>query len=153
VDITIHLGDREHHIQGPDHVVRLGIHRVLTVDHRIRGRTLLGIMHDRIRTKTLDRVEGELSIAQVSDKEFELVAGDIAPRLYPVTQRLDGHQALQAQLVVVGTAGEVVQHGNIVAPVREVQRSRPAEVTVTAENENPHRVASCRAEWMHLPIR
>ncbi len=94
MDIAIHLGDREHHVQGADDVVRLGVHRVLAIDHRVRSGALLGVVHDRAGPKPAYRVEDELGVAQVADKQFELVAGDLAPHLYPVAQRLDGHQTL-----------------------------------------------------------
>ena len=62
----------------------------------------------------------------------------------------DGHQAVDAHLEVVATAGEVVDDADLMAPSGQVQRRRPTEVAVTTEDQNVHVVSSSRSGTVPL---
>ena len=47
--------------------------------------------------------------------------------------------------LVVAPAGEVVEHGRVVAAVGQMQRGRPPQVTVTAQDEYAHGSAAFRS--------
>ena len=54
MDLWVRLSDGVHQVQRAHHVVDLRVDGVLTVDHRIGGRTLLTEVHDRVRSALSD---------------------------------------------------------------------------------------------------
>ena len=138
VNIRVCFGNRVQQIESSDNVVRLGVDRVFAVNHRVGGRTLFREMHDRIGSEFAERAVGEVGVHEVADEHVDPVSGQLLPGPHPYAQRLDRHQTLRAQLVLVLPAGEIVQHPYVVAVLRQMQSRRPAEVSVTAENQNSH---------------
>jgi SagB-type dehydrogenase family enzyme len=114
VNVAVELGDRVEQVERADHVVLLGVDRVLAVDHRVRRGPLLGVVHDRVRLEIGERRIGELGVAQVADVAADPLPGQLPPDLDPGLQRRDRHQRLDPELVVVAAAGEVVQHRHLV---------------------------------------
>ena len=68
----------------------------------------------------------------------DLAAGDLAPGVDPLGERADRRQRVGRLLVVPAAAREVVDDEDLVAARGEPHRGRPAEVAVTAEDEDPH---------------
>ena len=60
------------------------------------------------------------------------------PHAYASGQRLDRHQALHAELMVVLAADEVVHDPDLVPDLGQVQCSRPAQVSIAAKYQYPH---------------
>ncbi len=143
VDVRIDLGDRVQHVQRADDVVDLGVDGVLAVDHRVRRGPLLGEVHDRVRAEVADHVVGEVGVGQVADVAADLLPGQLVPGPDPGLEGLDRHQAVDAHLEVVAAAGEVVEHGDVVADLGQMQGRRPAEVAVAAENQDFHSCSCC----------
>ena len=75
------------------------------------------------------------------------LAAHLAPCTHPVVQRLDGNQAARSELFVILTAHGVVDDTDVVTLARQVDRRRPAEVAVAAEDENTHDCLSGVSEW------
>jgi hypothetical protein len=138
VDVGVDLGDRVQEIQGADDVVGLGVDGVRLVDHGVGCGALLGEVHDGVGGEGADGVGGELGVAQVSDVTGDVLAGQLRPRGQPDRQGLDRHQALDPELLVVATAGEVVDNADLVAGRRQVQCCGPAEIAVRPEDQDPH---------------
>jgi hypothetical protein len=138
VDVRVGLGDGVEHVERADHVVLLGVDRVPAVDHRVRRGPLLGVVHDRVGPEVLDDVIREHGVGQVADVHADREAGQLPPHRDPGPQRLDRHQGLDPELVVVVPADEVVGHRHLVAGLRQVQRRRPAQVPVPAQHQDPH---------------
>ena len=70
--------------------------------------------------------------------EADLAPGDLLPGPQPLTDRPDRSQRLHLEVDVDLPAAEVVQDGDVMAAVRQVQRRRPAAEPVAAENQNAH---------------
>ena len=138
VDVGVGLGDREQHVQVPDHVVLLGVHRVRPVDHRVRRGPLLGEVDHGLGLEVPDDVVGEQRVGQVTDVHADLLAGQLLPHRDPRLQRLDRHQGLDPELVVVVPADEVVGDRHLMAGLRQVQRCRPAQIPVPAQHQDFH---------------
>jgi hypothetical protein len=149
----VDLGDGIEHVQGANHVVRLGVHGVLAVNHGVRGGSLLGVVHDRVGFEVGDHLVGEVRVAQITDKDADLLARDLSPDSHSGLQALDGHQAVDTHLVVITAPREVVRRRNHVTGRRQVQSGAPAQVAVAAQNEDLHETSrvslSCRSRCNH----
>ncbi len=142
VDARVDLRDRVQQRQRAEHVVRLGVERVRPVDHRVRRGPLLGEVHDGVRPERPDHRVGEDRVAQVAHVAPDGGAGQRLPQGDPGAQRLDRHQRLDPELVVVVPASEVVGHRHLMAAGRQVKRRRPAQVAVTAKHQDSHAASS-----------
>ena len=141
MDGRVDLGDRVEQIEGADHVVVLGIGGVPAVDHRIRRGPLLGEVDDRLRREFANRTGQESGVQEIAFVTSDPLARDLFPGFDPDPQVFDRDQAFDTEFDVVPTAGEVVEDGHFMASVGQVQRRRPAEVSVAAENEHSHGAA------------
>src|SRR5262249_31779761 len=108
------------------------------VNHRVRRRALLGKVHDGIGPKFADRFGEKFVIGDVTDQQVDRFSRVCIPRAEPLGQGADGSEGLDAQLKIPLTAYEIIDDGYIVAPLREIQRGRPAAVTIATEHGNPH---------------
>src|SRR5262249_62261868 len=52
--------------------------------------------------------------------------------------RFEGNEPLHASLVVVLPANEVVAEGDVMTSARQMQRSRPTEVSAPTQDQDPH---------------
>ena len=75
---------------------------------------------------------------QVQVHEPDLAARDLLPGPHPLADRPDRRERLHLKLVVDVPTAEVVQDGDVMTAVRQVQRSRPATEPVAAKNQNAH---------------
>src|ERR1022692_4106494 len=141
VDLRVGLGDRVQHVEVADHVVGLGVDRVLPVNHGVRRGALLGEVNPRVGPEVLHYVVGKRRVHQVADVGLDVFAGVLPPHRNAGLQGLDGNQAVNAELVVIPSTGEIVRHRDVVAARREVQRGRPPEIAVPAQHQDPHDLA------------
>ena len=65
--------------------------------------------------------------------------GDLLPGRDAPLQLADRDERVDAHLVVVVAADEVVDDADVVAALRQVQRRGPTEIAVPAEYQDPHR--------------
>ena len=97
----IELGDRVEQVQGTDDVVHLGVDGVRTVDHRVRRRSLLGEVDDRVGLEFTHRLVDEDVVCEVADERLDRVARNLLPSRHPPLELTDRDQAVDAHLVVV----------------------------------------------------
>jgi len=138
MDVGIDLLDGVEHVQGADHVVVLRVDGMLTVDHRIGRGALLREVDDRVGPEPVDHVERGVGVGQIGDERVDRPARVLVPGPGPRVQRLDGDEALDTHLVVVLPPHEVVADRHLVTAVREMQRGRPAQVSVAAQDQGAH---------------
>ena len=112
--------DGVHHIEVPDHVVDLGVDRVLPVDHGVGGRALLAEVHNGVGLALGDHAVGEGGVGQVPDAHVDGMARQVLPACDVLLERGDGHQAVDAHLAVVLAPHQVVDHGDLMAQGREM---------------------------------
>src|SRR5207244_7752221 len=108
VDVGVGLLDRVEDVQGADHVVVLGVHGVLAVDHRIGRGALFREVNDRVGTEPVDHVEGRVRVRQVGDERVDQPACVLVPGSDARVQRRNGNEALDTHFVVVLPTYDVV---------------------------------------------
>src|SRR5690606_19696018 len=126
---------------------------VLTIDHRIRCRPLLTEVDDRLGCELPHGPVQEVGVHQVADIHGDLFTRDLLPRRDADLQVLDRDQALRAELLVVSSAGEIVEDGDFMAAIRKVEGRRPPQVSVTTENEDSHGSPASRSSSLRTPER
>ena len=117
-------------VERPDHVRVLGLDRRVARLHRVRRRGLLAVVDDDLGLKAGDHGVEELAVGDVADMSLDLVSGDLLPRRDPLDERRQRRQRVGRLLEVPAAAGEVVDDGDLVPPVAETQRRRPAEIAI-----------------------
>src|SRR5205085_6384694 len=73
----------------------------------------------------------------------------LEPGRDPLLERGDRDQALDGHLLVVSAASEVVVDGYVVAERTQMQGCRPAQVSVTAKNQDLHSGAPAPVRWVN----
>ena len=126
-------------VQGSGNVVDLGEDGPVVVNHGIRSGWLLAIVNNRLRLKGVEHAFDDSIVAQVADKQFQLSPLDRSPHLDPVVKGLNGYQGLGVEFEFPSSFSEVVEHRHFVTGLRQVQRSGPAEITVSAQYQDIHR--------------
>jgi len=132
------FGNRVHDIEVADHVVDLGVDGVLAVDHGVRGRTLLAEVHHCFGLEVADDPVGEGGVGQVAHPDADIAPGELLPLRHPVLYGCDRNEAVDTHFLVVLTTDQIVDDGDVVPASRKVQGRRPAQIPVTAQNQNPH---------------
>ena len=120
VAIGLQFAQGEKKIQRADYVVDLGVDGVAAVNHRVRGRALLGEMNDGLGLEIFDDVAEEFVVADIANVGFDGAAGEAVPDAKAVGERADGSEGLRAQLVVPLAADEVVHDGYFMALLGQV---------------------------------
>jgi hypothetical protein len=77
-------------------------------------------------------------VAEIDDVEGDPFAGQFLPSFDAAPQRRDRDQAVHSVFQVEATAGQVVDHPHVVTARRQMERLRPAEIAISAEQQNPH---------------
>src|SRR5690242_12177828 len=109
------------------------------VPHRVRRGPLLGEMNDRLRPDFLQHRDQPVVLRrQIQVHEPDGVPGHLLPYADPLAHRADRRQRLNLELDVDLPAAQVVDDGDLVTTIRQVQRRRPATEPITAENHNAH---------------
>ena len=124
------------HVDGAHDVVGLGEHRAGAVHHRVRRRALLSEVNARGGIKSGERGGEELVVADVAHEELDALAGDFLPGADALVDALDRGEGVESELIVEGAAAHVVDDGNLVPAVGEVEGGGPAAVAVTAEDHD-----------------
>ena len=112
---------------------------MLTVDHRVRSRSLLREVDNCLGGEFADGLLDEHVVGEVADERLDDAARDLLPGRDPPLQLPDGHETVDAHLAVVQASGEIVDNAHVVIARGQVQRGRPAKITVATEYEDPHR--------------
>ena len=81
-------------VQGADHVVDLGVDGVRPVDHGVRGRPLLGVMHDGVGLELRQGFDQELRIGHVANEWSYGLVGHPRPCGQALVQVGDRNQAV-----------------------------------------------------------
>src|SRR5437879_5435667 len=95
-------------------------------------------MNDGIGFERLECGSQEVVIGNVTDKKFDGLAGDVLPDPDAVRQRTNGRQRLRPKLVVPKPPQKVVNDGDRMAPLRQIESCRPTAVAVPTEHGNLH---------------
>src|SRR5262249_23692648 len=105
--------------------------------HRVRRGALLGEVHHRVRAQ-LEQQPGEPVVlrGQVNVDEPDLAPGNLTPCLDAVADHRDRSQRVDLEVDIDLPAAEVVQNGDVMTTVRQIQRRRPATKTITAEYQD-----------------
>ena len=128
----------EQDVQRPHDVVDLGDHGVAARQHRERRGPVLGVVHDRLGLEALEHVLDELPVCDVADERPDRPLAQAGPQVHPVLEGEDRDQGVGSDLVVPQATVEAIDDGDVVAPVGQMHRRRPAEVAVSAEYEDLH---------------
>src|SRR6266436_1719908 len=112
---------------------------MMPIDHRERRAPLLSVMDNRLGLEVANHAADEIVIGQVADREFNSIAGKLAPRGDALLEREDRNQAVGAAFEVPQAPIEVVDHADSVAPFREIHRLRPTEISIPTRYNHPHR--------------
>ncbi len=68
----------------------------------------------------------------------------LPPAVDPPLEADDGHQAVDAHFEVVAAPGKVVDHSDPVPSAGQIQRSRPTQIAVAAQDQNVHVLSPSR---------
>jgi len=126
------------HVEGGADVVVKRESRLLVSHHRVRRRWLLGVMDDGLGLEFAERTIHERTIGTVADLDLQGPTGDRGERLRPDGQIGRGDERLGSRLTRQPTAEVVVDDHDVIAESGEAHGRRPAEIAVTAKNQNPH---------------
>ena len=95
-------------------------------------------MHNRGRPKAFNYSRDEFVLRDIADEKFDDSARKLAPAGDALANRRHWSERLHAQGLVPMPSRHAVDNSNLVAAVRKVQRSFPAAVTVTSNDEYSH---------------
>ena len=111
-------------------------HGAGAVYHGVRRGALLTEVNARRRRKLFERGAQEFVVADVADEEVDVAAADFLPLAHALVDTLNRRQRVETELVVHRTTAQVVDDGDRVAALGQVQRRRPAAVAVAADDHN-----------------
>jgi hypothetical protein len=137
VGLRTDVADGEQDVEVSHDVVGLGVRRMPSVDHRVRGGRLLAVVDDRVGSNVPDHGFDEGVVGQVPDGQLDVQPADLAPGADPLMQCRDREERTDAELQLPLPLGEVVDHSDAMPRLREGHGRRPAEVTVAAQDEDP----------------
>ncbi len=109
----------------PTTLFTLGEDGVALVDHRVRGGALFGEVDDRFGLEFLNHVDEKFVVGDVTDEGLDGVAGEFVPDAEAIGERADGSQSLRAEFVVPLAAHEIIDDGDLMTLLREVERCGP----------------------------
>src|SRR5713226_8281515 len=138
VPIRQEFADGEKDVQCSDDVVDLREDGVLAVNHRVGSRALFREVDHRFRLEGLERGSEKVVVGNVADEQFDGFAGQVLPDPDAIRQRANRSQRLRAKLVVPKAPQKVVNDGNRMAPLRQIESCRPTAIAVPTEHGNLH---------------
>src|SRR5215472_17138396 len=112
------------------------------VDHRVRRGALLREMDDGLWSKCLERRNQKIVITDVADKYLDSFARQVLPHAQTVRQRTDWRERLRPQFVVPQSAHIVINNGDGMALLRQIEGRRPTAIAVPTEHGNLHETSS-----------
>lgn len=136
------FSDGVEQIHGADDVVGLGVDGMTPIDHRVWGAALFAKMHDGVRSEAFEGWLKKGIVAEIAHKQLDVLAGELMPEGDAFVDGWNGDEAIGAEFVIVATADEIIENGDVVAVLRKMDGSGPAEVSVAANHQNPHIVYS-----------
>ena len=126
----------EEHVDGSRDIIFLREDGALSVHHAVRRRALFSKVHDCLRLEAHECVAEELVVTDVADGERDFAAGEFMPPPDAVVYGRDGRERLEAELRVEVAPTQVVDNVHFVATVREVERLRPAAVSISTNDHH-----------------
>src|SRR5438067_4268507 len=132
------LADREHQVEGADHVRLLREHRVLARLHRERRGRLLRVVDHHIGQHLGHNAVEEVALVHVADVRLDPPARVLLPRRDTLLEGRDRSQRIRGLLKVPIAAREVVDKGNLMSAGGKTKGGRPAEIAVPAQNQDLH---------------
>jgi hypothetical protein len=81
-------------------------------------------------------------IAQVADKQLDVFAGKLVPEGDAFVDGGNGDQAIGTEFVIVTAADQIVENGDLMAALGEMEGCGPAKIAVATNHKNPHMVYS-----------
>jgi hypothetical protein len=120
-------------------VVSLGENGTPAIDHRIRSAGLLSVVDYPVGPDLFEHLIDEVRIGEVPHERMDLVAGDFAPRPYPLLQRLQGGERTGADLHRHPPAQKVIYDRDVVTGGRKMHCRGPSKVAVAAQYQDFHR--------------
>src|SRR3989440_1661136 len=138
VTIRQKFANGEKNVQCSDDVVHLGEDGVLAVDHRVGSRALLGEMDHGFRFEGLECGSEKVVVGNVTDKQFDGLAGHVLPDPDAIRQRANRSQRLRTKLVVPKAPQKVVNDRNRMALLRQIEGRSPTAIAVPTEHGNLH---------------
>jgi len=95
------FGDGIEQIEGPDDVISLGVDGVAAVNHRVRSTALLTKMHDGVRSEAFEGWFKKRIVAQIADKQIDVLAGKLVPEGDAFVDGGNGDEAVSTEFVIV----------------------------------------------------
>src|ERR1700676_1647557 len=95
-------------------------------------------MNDGVGLKRLDRGFQKIVIGNVADEQFDGLAGYFLPDAQAVGERSDGSKSLRAELMIPLAAQKIVDNGDGMAFLRQIQSSGPTAISVSTEYGDFH---------------
>src|SRR5712692_4570436 len=138
VAIREEFADGEKDVQCADDVIDLGEDGVFAVNHRVRSRALFREMNHCFRFEGLERGSEKVVIGNVTDEQLDGLAGQVLPDPNAIRQRTNRSQRGRAKLVVPKAPQKVVDDGDRMAPLRQIESCRPTAIAVPTEHGNLH---------------
>eukprot|EP00630_Chrysocystis_fragilis_P005810 CAMPEP_0197391946 /NCGR_PEP_ID=MMETSP1165-20131217/3423_1 /TAXON_ID=284809 /ORGANISM="Chrysocystis fragilis, Strain CCMP3189" /LENGTH=642 /DNA_ID=CAMNT_0042917545 /DNA_START=154 /DNA_END=2080 /DNA_ORIENTATION=+ len=137
VGARVRLDDRRQHVVRPAHVVVNRVPLLALALLRVRRRSLLGEVHDRVRPARVDqRREPVVVLRDVDVREVDRLPRQLVPRREPRLGMRDRRQRVAPELHVDLTPRHVVHDRHVVTRVRQVQRRRPPAEPVPAQHQD-----------------
>ncbi len=130
---------RPQHIERADDVVGLCEDGVLTVDHGVRRRSNLAVVHDRLGLERPHRVLELFVFGDICVERHDLAPGHFTPGSDALVERHDRGEALGAALFVFLATKKVVDDRDLMVAGREMHGCRPSQIAVTAEDHRAQR--------------
>src|SRR5690348_3409846 len=140
--VALEFTDDKENVESADYVVHLREDSMPAVDHGIRSRALFGEVHDRLRLESSEHRGKKLVIGHISDERFDLPSREAIPGSQAVRQRTDGCERGCAQFVIPQSTTEIIHAGYFVSLLGEVERRRPAAITVSTQHCDLHKFSS-----------
>src|SRR5215471_9521401 len=95
-------------------------------------------MNDCLWLKRSEMGRKKFVVRHVTDKQINLLAGELFPDSESFAERTDRGKRLYSEFVVPLSAEEIVNNRNRVTPRRQVQCRWPTTVAIAAQNADVH---------------
>src|SRR6266566_3001503 len=111
---------------------------VEAIDHRVGSRALLREMDRGFRFEGLKCGSEKVVVGNVTDIEFDGLAGQVLPNPDAIRQRANRSQRLRTKLVVPKAPQKVVNDRDRMALLRQIDGRSPTAIAVPTEHGNLH---------------
>src|SRR5436309_3157970 len=132
------LTDGKQDVQSPYNVIDLGENSMLAVNHRIGSGALLREVNYRLRFEGLECRNQKIVIGNIADEQLDGLTRSVLPDPDTVRQRTNRSQRLCAKFMVPKAPQKVINDGDRMAPLRQIESCGPTAVPVPTEHSNLH---------------